>query len=92
MLKQIWKYAICTDDSITIFMPEDAQILTLQMQFGKPTIWALVDPYAAKTARTFEVYKTGRDMLWDQDITRKYIGTYQLYRGELVYHVFEREK
>lgn len=86
MSKAIWKFPLKTDDVQQIEMPEGAQILCVQMQGGNPCIWAMVDPEAEKTKRTFEIFGPGHPV---PEATRMYIGTYQLYNGSLVFHLFQ---
>ena len=57
-------------------MPKDAEILTIQTQNETPCIWALVNPE--------------HDIYYDMGINRKYINTFQLGGGSLVFHLFER--
>jgi hypothetical protein len=78
MKKQIWKFPI-NPNKIIVEMPKDAEILTIQTQNETPCIWDLVNPENAKELRHCE---------WD--IERKYINTFQLDGGSLVFHLFER--
>lgn len=89
MKKTIWKFELETRDDQEIKMPIGAQVLTVQMQFGTPCLWALVDPNKEKETRTFEVVGTGHEIDYSLT-TRGYIGTYQLAQGQLIFHVFER--
>ena len=89
MKKQIWKFPIHTNN-IIVEMPKDAEILTIQTQNETPCIWALVNPENAKELRHFEVYGTGHDIHCYCDIECKYINTFQLDGGSLVFHLFER--
>jgi hypothetical protein len=90
MKKTIWKFAFEIGDEIVIEMPKGAEILTVQVQSGLAFIWALVDPGAEKENRYFDLYGTGH--LIDMSIERWYIGTFQLYQGALVFHLFGRIK
>jgi hypothetical protein len=83
------KFAIDHYD-FTLEMPKDAEILTVQTQNEKPCIWALVNPENDKELRYFEVYGTGHGIHYDMGIERKYINTFQLDDGSLVFHLFER--
>jgi len=85
---QIWKYVLTTTDNQTIKMPKGAQILTFQIQNGKPCLWALVNPSLTETERYIEIHGTG-NYIEESLLERKYIGTYQLHGGSLVFHVFE---
>jgi hypothetical protein len=85
-MKRIFKYKLETTDLQSIDMPQGAEILCLQVQNGEPCIWALVNDAATVTKRHFEIYGTGHNI---PNANRKYIGTYQLRGGALVYHCFE---
>ena len=83
----IWKFLIDTTDMQEIEMPEGAEILTVQLQHGKPCLWAIVNPEAAcRQNRRIETFGTGHLM---SEQARRYVGSYQLYGGDLVFHVFE---
>ena len=88
MNKSIWKFPLETEDTTTIIMPENAEILTVQVQRDIVCLWALVDPNASREPRTIQIIGTGHPI--DGKVNRKYIGTYQLMEGALVFHVFER--
>lgn len=89
MKKQIWKF-IVTPDGAPIKMPKGAEILTVQSQGEQACVWALVDPNNEMEERYFEVYGTGHNIHYDMGINRKYINTFQLKGGSLVFHLFER--
>lgn len=89
MKKQIWKFHLDPNKN-NVAMPVGAEILTIQTQDEMPCIWALVDPDNEKELRHFEVYGTGHDIPCDMGIERKYINTFQLEGGSLVFHLFER--
>jgi hypothetical protein len=89
MKKQIWKFAI-NANRFAVEMPKNAEILTVQVQNETPCIWALVNPESPKELRHFEFYGTGHDIHCDMGIERKYINTFQLDGGALVFHLFER--
>lgn len=81
---RIWKYQFGIADEVTIQMAVGAEILSVQMQDGVPTIWALCDPSAAIENREFRVYGTGHHCYSGAE---KFISTLQLPNG-LVFHVF----
>lgn len=78
-------------------MIKGAEILTVQTQFelskqgvrqGVGKIWALCNPTEKrKEERQFMLMETGKEF----DVTEKtkYIGTYQLYGGDIILHLFE---
>jgi len=94
-MKKIFKYELETTDYQEIEMPIGAQILCLQTQDEIPHIWALVDTNANKELKAFEIFGTGHevpDRDYPNDDRRRYVGTYQLRKGALVFHCFEIEK
>ena len=88
MKKTIWKFPLVIKDAQIIEMPKKAEFLTVQMQNGIACLWAMVDPSEEKERRLIEIIGTGNPV--EMGIERKYIATFQLYEGQLVFHVFER--
>jgi len=92
-MKRIWKFCIKgigdqIEDQIEIGMPEGAEILCVQSQCERAAfIWAIVDDNMVYERRRFAVYGTGQEM--DAITVERYIGTFQLYGGKLVFHLFE---
>ena len=89
MKKQIWKYAL-SDFSTNLQIPKGAEILTVQIQNHVPCMWILVDPEEELEERQFEAFGTGFTITYSNRITYKYIATYQLAEGSLVFHLFEK--
>lgn len=87
--KTIWKYSIATTDYQELTLPNGANILTVQVQGGIPCLWALVDPEEQNSRVKIRIFGTGH-VIEDQD-ELKYIGTYQLNGGGLVFHVFTQD-
>ncbi len=93
-IRRVWKYPIPpfgdldTEDCFTVKMPQFSQILTVQVQYGKPCIWALVNPASPLTDRRFRVAGTGHDLVHDFELMQ-YVGTFQLQDGKFIGHVFE---
>jgi hypothetical protein len=86
-MKTIWKWTLKPETTIVKDMPHGAQLLAVQEQHGEPQLWALVDTDETTTyPRTFRVYGTGHNM---PDQPGKYVGTFQVQGGDLVFHVFE---
>jgi hypothetical protein len=85
-MKSIWKYPLQVTDEQVIDAPEGAEALTVQMQSGTPCLWMRVDPASPKMPRKIITHGTGHRV---QDTTGRYIGTYQLDGGALVFHVFD---
>jgi hypothetical protein len=85
-MRTIYKYPLQITDEQLVSMPAFAEILTVQLQDGKPVIWAYVETTASQDRRLIETFGTGNPITNQSE--RKYIGTYQLPDG-LVFHVFE---
>jgi hypothetical protein len=58
-VKTIWKFPLALRPRDVIEMPQGAEILSCGWQGESPMLWALVDPYAPKTARLIVVMPTG---------------------------------
>jgi hypothetical protein len=85
---RIWKWTLEVADLQAVPMRKGAQVLSVQVQHGRPQIWALVNVAAPIEMRTFATYGTGKLLPGSRDFSR-FVGTYQLRKGELVFHVFE---
>ena len=88
-MEAIWKFPLSIGDSETISMPTGAKVLCVQVRGATPCIWAIVDTKARTEERTFATYRTGHEHI---AIAGNFIGTYRLYGGGLVFHVFEEGK
>lgn len=87
-MKTVYKYTIEPVPGQIIEMPEGAEILCVQTQYGDNIcIWAAVDPKAPSVRRAIEILVTGGTVV---SIDGKYIGTVQLIGGTLVLHVYDR--
>jgi hypothetical protein len=90
MTTTIWKYPIplyragMVSASPVLDMPAGAEILTLQVQDEKPTLWARVDPEQPPVRRQFAIVGTGHQV---PDNASEYIGTWQ--SALFVFHLFE---
>jgi len=80
----IWKYTLGFGVAVHP-MPAGAEILTVQMQHGLPTLWARVDTDAPKVHRAVACYGTG----WDGVERGAYIATVQYHDGT-VWHFFDQ--
>lgn len=88
-MKIIYKYELSVQDDQVIEMPEGTEILSLQVQAGRPCLWALVTPYGRSTVkRKIRTHGTGHEITdWANLV---FIGTYQA--PPLVFHVFENKQ
>lgn len=88
-MKKVFKYLLEITDSNTLFLPVEYQILTVAMQGDELYLWALIDPNTEFLDRVkVRVAGTGHPI--EEDI-KKYLGTFMLHSGALVFHVFEVE-
>ena len=89
-MKTIWKFPIPTTDIQEISIPQGAEILTVQMQGDMPCLWAIIDTDASLEPRTILTLGTGHKGLeLSNGGQPRYIGTYQIFGGSLIFHVFD---
>lgn len=86
---RIWKYALMPDNEYSVEMPAGAEVLCVQVQGSELCIWAKVSPSNPPERRWFGVRATGQPFTRDQG---RYVGTFQLYGGGYVGHLFELVK
>lgn len=86
-MKSIYKYGVEIADSFQIDMPENAEILTCQTQNGKPFLWAIIKKDVPLKTRVFRVLGTGHPINTTEGL--KYINTFQMQAGYLIFHIFE---
>lgn len=89
MAKTIWKYPFPIHDSFELEMPRGAKVLSVQVQGGKPCLWAEVNENGFDETRYFEVRGTGHTLIGNEG---RFIGTIQLMEGALVFHIYEKLK
>lgn len=87
-MKTIHKLSLNIRDEQEVLLPEDAEILTVQIQNGIPCIWAIVDTKNDLKHRKIVTIGTGHEIS-NMGRFQKYIGTYQYDANNLVFHVFE---
>lgn len=87
-MQTIWKYPVVLDDEFELRMPAGARLLTVQVQQGKPVLWALVNPDVPQKTRRFRLYGTGQPL---PDAPGEYVGSFQVHGGALVFHLFARQ-
>jgi hypothetical protein len=91
-MNKIFKYQLEVTDNQVIQMPENAEILTVQVQNidlkQVPCLWARVNPDYIKRPYKIRTIGTGHPI--EDDFNGKYLGTYQLTELSeiLVFHVF----
>ena len=87
MMHTIWKFPVPQADEFVVEMPRGARFLSLQVQHERPQMWFLLDPEAEKVKRRFVISGTGHPV--DQPELLTHLGSFQLFGGELVVHLFE---
>lgn len=88
-MKKIYKYPLEIQDEQVVLLPTGAEILTVQSILDKAYLYAMVNPTAPNDmAVTIHMFGTGHPVQ-DSDLL-KYIGTFQIYGGHLVLHVFRQ--
>lgn len=86
-MKTIYKYPIKVDDDQTIRMPQGAELLSVQCQASQPCVWAMVDTDKPMALRGFGLVGTGHPC--ERLHAGKYVGTFQMRDGTLVFHLFD---
>lgn len=86
-MKRVYKYPVEITDVQTILLPIGAQILSVQEQDGRAYLWAIVNPETDSEPRRFRLYGTGHNI--ETENLLKFVGTFQLLGGRLVFHLFE---
>ena len=85
-MRTVYKYPVIMDDEWEMSMPRGAKILSLDVQGGKPYMWAAVETTRMSDGRFFITRGTGHKLSG----TLEFIGMFQLDKLGLVFHVFER--
>jgi hypothetical protein len=89
-MRTIWKYPLEVTDEQKIRIPSSAILLSAQAQKSRPCLWALVDPTEPETdyiIATVKMHGTGQPVPNDV-LQNQFLGTIQLWKGDLVFHVF----
>lgn len=90
-MKTIWKFPIAEmQDKFVLKMPIGAEVLTVQVQRNAPCLWAKVESNNPLKDRAFFMYGTGHDIKKLNLMPSFYIGSFQLFDGDLVFHLFEQ--
>lgn len=89
MKSSIWKFPIETRDKQIINVSAGAEFLSVQIQHGKPCIWAKVNPENTTVRTNVVIIGTGKSANASDKL--QFIGTYQLSDGNFVGHVFVEE-
>lgn len=85
----IWKFPFEVNETISVHLPEGALILGADCQREQPCMWALVNPSNSHEERTFHIYGTGHPIDESEFERLAFVGTFQQFGGNLVWHMFE---
>lgn len=83
MPNSIKKWTLDTVGEQSLRIPQDAEILCIRIEDGRPQLWALVDHDKPIVIRHFLTYYK---QVPDGDFGQ-YVGTYEI---DFVFHVFEK--
>ena len=85
----VYKYQVPIRDYFNLTLPLNAEVLHVDIQYNEMQLWALVDPNTGPgEIRRFRLVGTGHEITEKQK-NLKYINTFFMYEGALVWHVFE---
>jgi hypothetical protein len=90
-MKAIWKYPLETTDEQIVTVPNGRiRVLTVQVQHDIPCLWIEVEagPPLVKKLKIL-IYGTGHPIFESDEL--KYVGSYQLQEGALMFHVYFKE-
>ncbi len=98
-MKTIWKFKLelsehpasrpdgQPQDTMSVALPEGAQLLAVQMQGVAPWVWAIVDTDASTVHRKLLTRETGQPF---DGTEGDHVGTFQ--DGPFVWHIFEERE
>ena len=81
----IWKFTFKTSDSFTIDMPEESKIIHIEIQYGKPTLWAVVNTESPIKTKKFKLIGTGHPIELNNKLN--YLKTFS--ESIFIWHLFE---
>jgi hypothetical protein len=90
MSRVIWKFPVTTqtvgdDGSCKIAAPTGAEFYSVEIQHGRPVLYAIVDPEATIVTHTVYIFFTG-ETVPDDILRKKFLGTLMVENGMLVMH------
>lgn len=87
-MKVVYKYQLELGVN-DILLPQEAEILKVDIQHGYTVMWALVDDLMGSTPRRIMIVGTGSGIQTDETFTMKFINTFTNDNKTLVFHAFE---
>ena len=86
-MNRVFKYQFEITDKVTIQMSKGAKVISVQMQKEVPTMWAVVDDTQPMEPVKFRIFGTGHNI--ENIESLEFVGTIQVFGGNLVFHVFK---
>lgn len=83
--RRIYKYPLAICDMQEVHTHHRARLLCVDLQVGRPQIWAEVDTTAPTASLSVYVVGTGNPI---PDEATTYVDSFQMYEGALVWHVY----
>ena len=88
-MNSIYKYELEMEDEQILTLPLNSSILNVKGVDGKPQLYAVVDLDEEEIEdRKILMFGTGHKI--EDNLKAHYIGTFLLYGGKGVFHVFEK--
>ena len=88
-MRRVYKYKLDVRDEQCIVIPGLIQALHVNVQFGSPCLWCLVDDTEPRQLYRVLTHGTGHGATDTKGA--KYVGTYMLCDSSFVGHVFIKE-
>ena len=88
-MRKIFKYELSPEKN-SLLTYKNAKFLAVQVQKNIPYIWVEVDSEEDMASYTYYLIPTGSDFPSDNSLN--YLGTFQIYNGDLVFHVYIKDQ
>ena len=85
-MKTIWKFQLEITDNQSVSIPSGYELLAVQTQNETPCLWALVNPKNKEENLKIRIIGTGHPI--EKSFNGKYLGTFQVFGGGGIFHVF----
>ena len=90
-MRSIYKYQIdfhqVGNGQFSLRLPVGAEILSCQVQYDQPVIWAMIDLSQPQEDRPLAFWPTGMAIPFDGYM--RHVDSIQMYGGDLVFHLFD---
>lgn len=91
-MKTIHKYPLQAEAHQRISLPETAEILSVESQYDDIVLYALVDTENLRT-KWVDIYVFGTGHNIPENLQNlRFMGTVKLYNGDLMFHIFIKDK